>query len=406
MALQFPSQTYWDITHIADDILICCELKSIIVWPEYGTLLGMKRHGGSTIPWSQRGFFGMFVDDRDRFIETFMKMKSNDLVIDIGYYCDNGCLAIYTTENPIHLVNIIFYEKTNDSIKTLQNSITRDQIPNIIGNCYQYNNFMPPTKTLMLGHNVYVPNYYESILESWYGNWREYPYEYRDYIIDRFSMSPYKEIDYPQCLDFNDFRSLIENMVNPFVLKESTLLTCSVEQYQDIIDAQQTEIQYLNQHLEPAIMVWQRFLENSLIYDLTDSTVDDKTILTPEWLEYYHEKYGMDETNALLWKITNKPNESQFNSHVSMGSFIKILSGEKIFWIISSMDYQYLLERGFNSDFLSGLRMCQLLKLAHGYLFGRIMVSHLSNGDLLYLPPNYLWKEITIENTYGFGGYL
>lgn len=406
MALQFPNQTYWNIIHIAEDILICCEQKSIIVWPEYGTLLGMKRHGGSIIPWTNRGFFGMFEKDRDRFIEMFMKVKSNDLIIDIGYYCDNGCLTIYPTENHTDMVNVIFYEQTNDSVKTLQNSITEEQHPDIIGNCYQNNMFLQPIKSFMLGHNVYIPNQCISILESQYDNWRDSPYEYRDYIIDKYMSSPFKDLECPQCVDFNAYRSLIENADRPFVIKESSLIACSTDQYQDIIDAQRTDFALGTSFQESVIVVWQRFLEKSLRYDIIDSTVDDKSILSEEWINYYHEKHSPDDTMALLWKMINKPNISKFYSYPSMGRFIKVLHGEMIFWIISPDDYEYLNHQGYNINFLSGLRMYQLLKLANGFLYGKIMITHLTNGDLIYLPAGYLWRELTIDNTYGFSGHL
>src|SRR3989304_8513299 len=102
-----PVQSYINISTIIETLLAHCEKHNIKIWAEYGTLIGWDRHNG-VIPWDYDGDFGIMVEDKDRLIKTFKNEHSSFYNMDIGYYNDNGCLAVLLNGNDNDLVDIIF----------------------------------------------------------------------------------------------------------------------------------------------------------------------------------------------------------------------------------------------------------------------------------------------------------
>ncbi|XWV25754.1 putative histone demethylase [Tupanvirus soda lake] len=412
--LERPNQTYWNITRITEELLHHCEKHGITIWIEFGSLIGLMRHGGAIIPWDYDGDYGMFVEDKERFIETFLKEKSLDTVLDIDYYQDEGCLALHPVDNMDDIVDIIFYKKIGDKVDSLQNDKTKINYPSNDGYCYNKDDLLPLRKTLMLGHMVYYPNNWDKVLKINYGNWYEYPQNYTNYIVPKYLQSPFKNIPEYYLSDFEYLKELVETKTTPFVLKNTKLLSCNKSLYTGQLICTQKRNIYgytssitWEQDEKDPVNVWRNYCNNKLNFNIVDSPVDDKTILPNEWNIYVHNKLDNNYDFALTWIMTNAPKVTHFHTDPDYaGGFMKLLEGEKIWWCILPEDYQYLLSKNHTISSIAKLNMYELLQLEDGYLFGKIYVTTITDGDFIWFPINTPHKVITTKHSYGYGGYL
>ena len=409
-----PTDAYWNISRITEELLHHCEKHSITIWAEFGSLIGLKRHGGSVIPWDYDGDYGIFIDDKQRFIETFLSEKNPNTILNIDYYNDEGCLALHPVGNEEDIVDLIFYCVTETLVDSLQSDKTKTEYPSNNGYCYNKNDFFPLRKDLMLGHTVYYPNNWQAVLAINYDAWYEYPINFRNYIIPKFLDSPFKPIKKYHGIDkFSRLKNLVETNNEPFILCDTTLLTVTQEKYQEFINCQHRKIYGYKSSItwdqveNNAKDVWEKFLSNQLDFNIVDSPIDYKYILPAEWREYSWKKLTDNYDFAITWIMTNNPKITHFHIDPEYaGGFMKLLAGEKIWWCVSANDYQYLLKRGYTIASMAQLEMHELLKLENCYLFGKIYVSYLSDNDFIWFPINTLHKVITTKNSYGFGGYL
>lgn len=408
-----PTLSYWNICKMIEALLHHCEKHNITIWAEFGTLIGLKRHGQSIIPWDYDGDFGIFLENKERFLETFAQEKPSDIVLDIGYYNDTGCMALRVDGNDVDIVDIIFYENKENVIDSMQNDTTKKDYPSNDGYCYFKEDFYPLTKTLMLGHLVYCPNKWEKILAVHYENWTEYPIQFQNYILPKFLASPFKEIECITVENFDQLRKLVETKNTPFIIKKTNFLDCSLEQFEKLINNQQNNIFGYGSSItwnvqeSNAKTVWDKFLSKNLEFNIVDSPTDDKSIVPLDWNTYVENKLGEKYNYALTWIMTNKPKITHFHIDPDYaGGYMKLLEGEKIWWCIAPNDYHYLLDKGHSVSTLAELEIHKLMQLEKSYLFGKIHIDTITDGDLLWFPIDTLHKVITTRDSYGFGGYL
>lgn len=412
--LEKPTQNYWNLTKLTEILLHHCEKYNIIIWAEFGSLIGIKRHGGAVIPWDYDGDFGMMNNDKNRFLGTFTNEVGSDVIVDVNYYySDPGCMAFYLKDYPDDIIDIIFYEETENTINSLQNDTTKATYPSNDNYCYQKENFYPLTKTLMLGHVIYIPNKWEKVLTINYGNWEEYPEKFKNYIIPHFLRSPFLEIPKYYITNFSELQKLVETSDVPFILPKTEFLSHNLEEYQRLVNGQKTDIYGYQSSIswdyleEPAIKVWNDYLSKNLKHNVVDAPIDDKSILPNDWNEYVKNKLGNAYKLSLTWVMTNSPKITHFHTDPEYaGGYMKLISGEKIWWCVAPVDFIYLCSKGHSVTSMAKLQMHELMQLENNYLFGKIYVDIITDGDLLWFPVNTLHKVITIKDSYGFGGYL
>ena len=408
-----PQQSYWNISKLSASLLHHCEKYNIVIWAEFGSLIALKRHCGGIIPWDYDGDFGIFVRDKQKFIETYSKEKEEDIILNIDYYHDEGCLALHLVDNDSDIVDLIFYQEFDEVIDSMQNDATKIEYPSNDGYCYNKSDFYPLSKKLFLGHTVYVPHQWEKILAIHYENWREYPTEFINYIVPKFLEPPYKSIPKFHINNFDDLKKIVEDSKSPVILKKTDLLSCDVINYESIIRSQRSNVYGYQSSItwekteKPAPKVWKDYLGNKLDFNIVDSPIDNKFILSENWTKYAKQKLGTQFEFALTWVMTNAPKVTHFHIDPEYaGGFMKLLFGEKIWWCVAPDDYQYLIEKGHTIESMAQLQLHEMLQLENCYLFGKIFVDVISEGDLIWFPIKTLHKVITTKNSYGFGGYL
>ena len=407
-----PTKTYWTLFKLAEELLSTCEKHNIVVWAEFGSLIGLQRHAG-LIPWDYDGDFGMFVSDKNKFLKALTAEKSDDIIIDIDYYHDDGCLALRLADNSIDVVDLIFYDDTETGVDSVQNDKTKADYPSNDGYCYKLDDFYPLKKTLFLGHQVRVPNNIDNALKVHYTNWREIPSQFENYITSKYLQWAIKPILVCQANNFAHLKELVEKLDCPMILRKTAFLDCPIDKYAAMIENQKTEIFGYDSSITwttsqtNAKQIWHKYITNNLKFNIIDSPTDDKSLLLTEWNEYVKNKLADNYQFALTWVLTNSPKTTHFHIDPGFaGGFMKLLQGEKIWWCIKPTDYQYLLNKGHTVKTLTKMPMHQIIQLEDNYLFGKIYADVIKDHDLIWFPINTLHKVITINNSYGFGGYL
>ena len=410
-----PVQSYINISTIIETLLAHCEKHNIKIWAEYGTLIGWDRHNG-VIPWDYDGDFGILVEDKDRLIKTFKDEHSSFYNMDIGYYNDNGCLAVLLNGNDNDLVDIIFFQDLGDRIDSLQSVVTKKEYPCNYDYCYQKEDLFPLKKTLFLGHNMYIPNNWKKVLEITYKDWKMYPNEFSEFIDPKYCSSAFKNIQELNIDNFKELVTAVENLKEPFILRKTKFLDYNFDNFEKLINKQKEIYGYKSSitwdfNTINGTDIWNSFKNNTLKINIVDSPTiiddDDVQVLDPEWKDYARNKLKENNHFALTWILTNSPKITHFHTDPEFaGGYMKLLEGEKIWWCIKGEDLDYLVSKGNSFESLRELPLFEILKLENFYLWGKIFVNRLEDGDFLWFPLRCLHKVTTLRNSYGFGGYL
>lgn len=370
------SKNFWIMLDLIENILSHCEKHEITVWLDYSTYyLVMNNPIGIT---SHEINFGIDHIDKNRFISTFENKIDSKISL---YHLSNNKITLC---NGTTIVDILMYNKIDSYYQQI------DYIGEKI--------YAPLVRKLFIGHSIWVSH-----------RWISNPI---NLVTREFSIEFSKSIPRHYCETFESIRKLIENSCIPVII-ETSYLDLEQSDYEKLIDNQKRNIYGYQSSItwkqseSDAITTWKNYKQRKLDFNIVDSPIDDKTVLPNEWNTYVKDKLGNNYDFALTWIMTIKPKITHFHTDPEYaGGYMKLLSGEKIWWCICPIDYQYLVDRGHSIDTMAKLNFNEVLQLENNYLIGRIYMDIIRDGDLIWFPINTLHKVITTKDSYGFGGYL
>lgn len=402
-----PSPTYLHISKMVSALLAHCEQHNIVVWPEYGTLLGWKRHGG-VIPWDYDADFGILSAYKDTLLTTF---SHPDYILDPSYYQDDGCMVLRSRDDTITVVDIIFYAFDGPILKSLQNATTLATYACPYNYCYPAGWWAPLTIDTLLGHRIWIPAAVEKILTLVYGEWQTPPPEFAHYVHSKYLTSPCQTIPSEPGTNTVQLLEKIRDSTTPFILRNSPLLSCDTPTYQSAICTEPEVFGYTSSitwdHATTSgTAVWQDYLAGTLKINIVDSPVTNTAGLNTDLLDHITNDGWLRE-HAICWTLANSPKTTAF--HVDpdyAGGYMKLREGEKIWWCIVEDDWKYLEARGHSLDSFKGMGFLDILALEDYYLWGKIRVGILHGGDLIWFPKRCLHAVITTRDSCGFSGYL
>lgn len=409
--LNTPPTSYQNISRLTSLLLAHCEKHNITVWLEYGSLLGWRR-SKNVIIWDYDGDVGVYMKDKARLLATFAAEKTGPYLLDEAYYSDDGCLALRYDDNENDCIDVIFYCDEEGTVNSKQSAEILSKYPCNYNYCYPGEWFYPLREDTFLGHRVYIPAQPEKILEVTYGDWQEYPAKYKDYIDEAFLQPPVRPLPEIKTSSYEELFKLLELKKEPFIIRKTALFHVEHEDYETLIKSEEKIKGYhssldWNFDLQKGADVWQKFQEGRLDINIVDSPISDTEWVPTVLKEYFDNKLGEKKEYGVCWILTNRPKITHFHTDPKYaGGYMKLMKGGKIWWCIVEQDLQYLMAKGHSVESVAELDLCDILCLEDYYLWGKIYVSKIEDGDFLWFPIDCLHKVITTEDSHGIGGYL
>jgi len=424
--LSRPDDVFWSLCRVLETLLFVAERHNIPMWAEYGTLLGLKRDG-SPILWDYDGDVGILDKDRITLLEAVQKDQKaglcpEDFVMDEQYYQDRGCMACYFRDHRNEICDIIFYEERDGMVASLQSEKILTEYPCAYNYSLPVEDVFPLEPTIMLGHRIYTWKNWQRPLDLVYGDWRTPLKDKSSWIVFDFHGPCVVPVPVHDNVDtFQQFRELKEKSKVPLILRKTALLETTEERYRQAVKFQKrpvfgyTDSTTWEPQNEAVDVFWTEYLEHRLRFNVVDAPCDDLDVMPKEWTEYAHKMLGKDfDDSALCWVLTNAPCVSHWHTdHMyngpgqgNPGGWMKVQKGRKIWWALPQEHLNHLISKGHPYGSLAKLSLSEMLQLENSYAWGKILYGEVSDGDIFWFPPECLHKVITLEDTYGFGGYV
>lgn len=417
-----PTKTHKNLLSLIELLLNHCEKHEIVLWPEFGTLIGFIRHRG-IIPWDYDGDFGMLVEDKDKFVKTFSE-EYNTMdpkpIIDFECYADDGCFIIRYDDNIDDTIDIVLYTiKDFMTIESLMCENIKKNYPVKNNYIYNFDDIFPLKQDTILGHNVYIPNKWEDILKTEYNDWHIIPEEYTNFIDAKFCESPNSNIiTFFNINTSDEFFKIIDNAIEPVILKDTKLLSMNDEDFSRLIEYENEIFGYVssvnwNHETYTGKEIWSLYENKKLTINIVDSPVyvsQRNNILPSIWQNRTLNLFPDKIHYSLTWVVTNSYKITHFHidPEYGTGGFMKLLEGKKIWWCVLANDVEYLLSlnKGYTIDTFKKMTFYEIVTLENYYLWGKIRIGCIKSGDMLWFPKGCLHKVITIKDSFGFGGYI
>lgn len=158
-------------------VLDVCDRLGLPVWPDFGTLLGYRRHGG-IIPWDYDVDLCLMKADYDRLVAALSVSGSlpPDMRFDAAYYGEPrscACLLLGDGTECELGVDLVAYEEVGDQVRSLMSPELIAEYPDNYD--FARDVLFPLGPQLMLGRPIGIPNRVDERLAEIFGDWRAYP---------------------------------------------------------------------------------------------------------------------------------------------------------------------------------------------------------------------------------------
>lgn len=404
-----PPNSCKRIAILSEVILAHCEKYNIQIWAEDGTLIGLLRHD-FIIPWDYDADFGLWDIDKQKFIQTWNQEKY-PYYLDLNYYNNSGSFCILHSENDDEDgIDLVFYEIKDDKVVSTQSEQIIREYVSKSDYTYPIDLFFPLRETLFLGHRIYIFNDWNKILTIEYGDWQQIPDDKHNYIDQKFLQNPFQHVHKLDCKTFSELKACIQfenftrKFISPFIVNNTDILQIDQQKFISEIKQEQEIFGYVpgtdfDYQTYPGDKIWDDYSKNKLQINIVDSPVTNQTILKD--LQTDNKKY------SLCWILTCAPKITYFHTDPDYGGgYMKLLEGNKIWWLVLKQDFEYLQKCGHEYKIMEKMNFIEILALENWYLWGKIYVAQIRKNDLIWFPERCFHRVITLESSFGFGGYI
>lgn len=151
----------------------------------------------------------------------------------------------------------------------------------------------------------------------------------------------------------------------------------------------------------PGAMVWGRFCDRSLEINIVDSECSEKAPILHGW---HFEALNIPD--SVGWVLTIAPKCSYFHVDPPYGDcFMYLCRGRKV-WLFISPEALAEVESRHGFDIINRLTLPELLLLDEAFLWGKIWIGEICDGDFIYFPQDWPHYVRTFEDSFGYGGYF
>ena len=412
-------ETFWLLYELLEEFLSICEKHNLPIFLEWGTLIGYMRHR-NIIPWDYDGDFSI-IGNKQTILDIFEKEKTLNFLIDDAEYNDEGCIVLRHKNNPEIYMDICFFEEKQDLVDSKMSRKTKDECRAVDGYTYIKELFFPLKEVIFLGHHAYIMNNADYFLRREYNDWTIPPKNFENFVQDKFMKSPFIDVTEMKINSIDEILETAKTSKVPFVVRDASFFNVSEEHFANLINNNKGEIygyekEFNNRDPERTVvdqkLAWQKFKDRTLVINAVDSKATDTTLLPEKWKNRVEEVLKDEKEEVLSYILTVAPKITEFHTDhftdekIESGRWMKLLKGNKIWWMITKEDLFYFFNKGYKMEDFDKITMSKLLRLENNYLFGKVLTVRLKDGDFIWFPDRCAHKVFTIEDSYGFEGYL
>ena len=147
--------------------------------------------------------------------------------------------------------------------------------------------------------------------------------------------------------------------------------------------------------------VWRQFLDKSLEINIVDSECSEKGPLLDGW---HSGILGVPW--SVGWVLTVAPKRTYFHVDPPYGDcFMYLCKGRKI-WLFIPPAAMAEVESRHGFEIINRLPLPELLLLDDAFLWGKMLIGEIGDGDFIFFPENWPHYVRTLEHSFGYGGYF
>jgi len=151
----------------------------------------------------------------------------------------------------------------------------------------------------------------------------------------------------------------------------------------------------------PGALVWEQFLNRSLKINIIDSECSEKGPLLDGW---HSGILGVPW--SVGWVLTVAPKRTYFHVDPPCGDcFMYLCQGRKI-WLFIPPAAMAEVESRHGFEIVNRLPLPELLLLDDAFLWGKMLIGEIGDGDFIFFPENWPHYVRTLEHSFGYGGYF
>lgn len=147
--------------------------------------------------------------------------------------------------------------------------------------------------------------------------------------------------------------------------------------------------------------VWRQFLDRNLKINIVDSECSEKGPLLEGWRSGI-----LGVPWSVGWVLTLAPKRTYFHVDPPCGDcFLYLCKGRKI-WLFIPPAALAEVESRHGFEIVNRLPLPELLLLDDAFLWGKMLIGEIGDGDFIFFPENWPHYVRTLEHSFGYGGYF
>lgn len=413
----------YHLMKLCEEVFDFCRQHNIIVWLDWGTLLGYCRHQ-NIIPWDNDIDLCTLENDYKRFKELLMNKEVNHpFKVSFDRYSDpDGCFWIHVKEDPKDILglDVIAYridDEFPNKVRHLMNPQTVLDWPTIGSSVtydFDYDELYPLQDVIFLGQMVKLPHKGRERALLYYGSF-DMPAFLPEYVSwckefsDKEELLKKPPFQLLEAVSGKTIEEAFESRI-PIVIKNPGEIKFNWNDFKATMMKEENEtwgypggiILLTNQEKVLASKILDDWSNNQLNYNLLDTQCHFPEDLFPSSLIDKAPCYVLTRSNN--WTAFHTE-EDYFGEPAHFGGWIYLKQGRKIWYFISPKDHVYLTENGFPFERLSLLSFTDLVSILDNYLWGKLYIAVQKSDEFVCFPELWAHAVITDEKSFGLGGY-
>jgi hypothetical protein len=212
--------------------------------------------------------------------------------------------------------------------------------------------------------------------------------------------------------------SLADGLTNtdlPFIVRAGSgsslikvdrkLLRESFSADKSVLSWYETPTELFNDKYNDGAKLLQEWDSDTLSYNIVDSPNNLHHLLPTELAQNVANLGKRGTDYAICYALTKNNNLTKYHVDELGDGWVYLVDGRKIWHMFSAECREHLEKAGISLFSIKDLSFTELIQLLDGYMWGKVYVSEVGPGDLIYFSRRWPHRVITYEKSFGVCGY-